>query len=104
MVLWQVVFLFLAAYADRDGLATKSHSTTTQYRQLRRLPTNRQIFVTHFLMTYCYLHFSDSQVWRCGTHTDNTQMHDSTLNNNFLHLKKITSEDLIHQVSRDLDL
>ena len=28
---------FLAAYASRDGLAAKSHSTTTQYRQLRKL-------------------------------------------------------------------
>ena len=77
MVLWQAVLLFLAAYTARDGFATKSHSTTTQYHQLCRLPTNRQIFVAHFLMTYCYLHFSDSQVWRCGTHTDNTQVHNS---------------------------
>ena len=28
---------FLAAYAARDGFAAKSHSTTTQYRQLSRL-------------------------------------------------------------------
>ena len=31
-------FLFLAAYAVRDGFAAKSYSTTTEYRQLRRLP------------------------------------------------------------------
>ena len=39
MVFWQAVFLFLAAYyAARDSFAVKSHSTTTtQYRQLRRL-------------------------------------------------------------------
>ena len=30
-------FLFLAAYAARDCFAAKSHSTTTQYHQLRRL-------------------------------------------------------------------
>ena len=29
-------FLFLAAYAARDCFAAKSHSTTTQYHQLRR--------------------------------------------------------------------
>ena len=87
MLLWQAVFLFLVAYTARDGFATNSHLTTTQYHQLRRLLANRHIFVTHFLMTYCYLQFSDSQVWRCGTHTDNTQMHDSKLNNNLLQLK-----------------
>ena len=32
-----VVFLFLAAYASCDGFAAKPHSTTTQYRQLRRV-------------------------------------------------------------------
>ena len=31
-------FLFLPAYAVRDGFAAKSYSTTTEYRQLRRLP------------------------------------------------------------------
>ena len=31
-------FLFLAAYAFRDGFAAKSYSTTTEYHQLRRLP------------------------------------------------------------------
>ena len=30
-------YLFLAAYATLDGFATKSHSTITQYRQLRGL-------------------------------------------------------------------
>ena len=30
-------FLFLAAYAARDGFAAKSYLTTTEYRQLRRL-------------------------------------------------------------------
>ena len=28
---------FLAAYAIRDGFAAKSHSTATQYHQVRRL-------------------------------------------------------------------
>ena len=30
-------FEFLAAYAALGGFAARSHSTTTQYRQLRRL-------------------------------------------------------------------
>ena len=30
-------FEFLAAYAARGGFAARSYSTTTQYRQLRRL-------------------------------------------------------------------
>ena len=30
----------LRAYAARGGFAAKSHSTTTQYRQLRRLPNH----------------------------------------------------------------
>ena len=35
-------FLFLAAYAARDCFAAKSHSTTTQYHQLRRLAQCRK--------------------------------------------------------------
>ena len=35
-------FLFLAAYADCDCFAAKSHSTTTQYHQLRRLAQCRK--------------------------------------------------------------
>ena len=37
-------FLFLAAYAARDSFAPKSHSTTTQYRQLRRLALALSLF------------------------------------------------------------
>ena len=35
-------FLFLAAYAARDCFAAKSHSTTIQYHQLRRLAQCRK--------------------------------------------------------------
>ena len=37
MVLWQAVFLFLVAYTARDGFATKSLLTTTQYHLLCRI-------------------------------------------------------------------
>ena len=42
MVLWQAVFLAASPLA-RDGSAAKSHSTATQYRQLRRLPAASKI-------------------------------------------------------------
>ena len=51
----------LAAYAARDGFAAKSHSTTTQYRQLRRLGTARNVnlkviyFLTIFLASQEYV-------------------------------------------------
>ena len=43
IVLWQEVFLFLAAYAARDGFAAKTLSTTAQYCQLRRLLENNPL-------------------------------------------------------------
>ena len=43
IVLLQEVFLFLAAYAARDGFAAKTHSTTAKYRQLRRLLENNPL-------------------------------------------------------------
>ena len=41
-------------FADRDGSAVKSHSTTTKYRQLRRLLNTISMSDFFYLSDFCH--------------------------------------------------
>ena len=64
IVFWHAAFPFLASFAARDCFAAESYSTTTRYRQLRRLnqARNRTAGNTPLMHAACnlYIHMEAS--------------------------------------------